>query len=123
MAPSGQLAIVQSKFTSGENVIIVSFAYLSSRIDNFLMSSMACKSLTRDNKAMEASLMQGAVKALRLLALVNKATTNALVILLTSRNPPQVYSDLTIERVIPIDEDFKCDIGMLKYGLCMYGKQ
>ncbi|XP_043285885.1 inositol polyphosphate 5-phosphatase OCRL isoform X2 [Venturia canescens] len=82
MAPTGQLMIVQSKFTSGENVII----------------------------AMEASLIQGRVKAPRLLALVNKGTTNALVILLTSRNPPQVYSDLTIERVIPIDQDFKCDI-------------
>lgn len=60
---------------------------------------------------MEASLMQGWVKASRLLALVNKGPTHALVILLTSRNPPQVYSDLTIERVLPIDQEFKCDIG------------
>lgn len=69
---------------------------------------------------MEASLIQGHIKASRLLALVNKGTTNALVILLASRNPPQVYSDLTIERVIPIDQNFKCDIGnsiMCKHSL------
>lgn len=68
-------------------------------------------------KTTEASLMQGWIKPLRLLALVNKGSTHALVILLTSRNPPQVYSDLTIERVIPIDQDFKCDIGEEKYGI------
>lgn len=62
-------------------------------------------------KTMEASLIQSWVKAPRLLALVNKGPTHALVILLTSRNPPQVYSDLTIERVVPIDQEFKCDIG------------
>lgn len=64
---------------------------------------------------MEASLMQGWVKASRLLALVNKGPTHGLVILLTSRNPPQVYSDLTIERVLPIDQEFKCDIGKKLY--------
>ncbi|CAG5106950.1 Similar to OCRL: Inositol polyphosphate 5-phosphatase OCRL (Homo sapiens) [Cotesia congregata] len=80
MASREQISIVQSKFTSGETV------------------------------TMEASLMQGWVKASRLLALVNKGPTHALVILLTSRNPPQVYSDLTIERVLPIDQEFKCDI-------------
>ncbi|XP_066583845.1 uncharacterized protein Ocrl [Prorops nasuta] len=78
-----QLSIVQSKFTTGETVIIT----------------------------MEASLMQGWVRAQRLIALVNKGSTNALVVLLTSRTPPQVYSDLTIERILPIDQDFKCDIG------------
>ncbi|XP_057338294.1 inositol polyphosphate 5-phosphatase OCRL [Microplitis mediator] len=82
MASREQISIVQSKFTSGETVVIT----------------------------MEASLMQGWVKASRLLALVNKGPTHGLVILLTSRNPPQVYSDLTIERVLPIDQEFKCDI-------------
>ncbi|KAK0087327.1 hypothetical protein PV325_001267 [Microctonus aethiopoides] len=85
MASREQMSIIQSKFTSGETVTT------------------------------EASLMQGWIKPLRLLALVNKGSTHALVILLTSRNPPQVYSDLTIERVIPIDQDFKCDIGEEKY--------
>ncbi|XP_034936356.1 inositol polyphosphate 5-phosphatase OCRL isoform X2 [Chelonus insularis] len=82
MASREQISIVQSKFTTGEIVTI----------------------------AVEASLMQGWIKATRLLALVNKGTTHALVILLTSRNPPQVYSDLTIERVLPIDQEFKCNI-------------
>ncbi|XP_012276603.1 inositol polyphosphate 5-phosphatase OCRL-1 isoform X2 [Orussus abietinus] len=83
MSSPEQLQIVQSKFTSGETVVITT----------------------------EASLMQGWVRAARLLALVNKGSTYAVVILLTSRSPPQVYSDLTIERVLPIDQDFKCDIG------------
>lgn len=60
---------------------------------------------------MEAKLIQGWVKSSRLVALVKKGSTNALVIFITSRSPPQVYSDLTIEKVLPIDQDFQCDIG------------
>lgn len=56
-------------------------------------------------------MIQGWLKTTRLLALVNKGLTNALVILITSRTPFQAYSDLTIERVLPIDQDFQCDIG------------
>ncbi|XP_003425852.1 inositol polyphosphate 5-phosphatase OCRL [Nasonia vitripennis] len=83
MSTPEQLAIVQSKFTTGETVVI----------------------------AMEAMLIQGWLKTTRLIALVNKGSTNALVILITSRTPPQVYSDLSIERILPIDQDFQCDIG------------
>ncbi|KAJ8669739.1 hypothetical protein QAD02_000998 [Eretmocerus hayati] len=83
MSNPEQLALVQSKFTAGEAVVI----------------------------AMEAMLVQGWLKTTRLLALVNKGSTNALVIILTSRTPPQVYSDLTIEKVLPIDQDFQCDVG------------
>ncbi|CAK9797954.1 Type II inositol 1,4,5-trisphosphate 5-phosphatase [Anthophora plagiata] len=82
MSSTEQSIIVQSKFVSGETVII----------------------------AIEASLIQGWVKAARIVALLNKGTTHALVILITSRTPPRVYSDLTIERVLPIDQDFKCNI-------------
>ncbi|XP_063977656.1 inositol polyphosphate 5-phosphatase OCRL [Diachasmimorpha longicaudata] len=82
MAGHEQMSIVQLKFTSGESVVITT----------------------------EASLMQGRAKAPRLLALVNKGPTYALVVFLTSRSPPQVYSDLSIERVLPINQDFKCDI-------------
>ncbi|XP_051155862.1 inositol polyphosphate 5-phosphatase OCRL [Leptopilina boulardi] len=82
MPLSEKLSIVKSKFTSGETVVT----------------------------ATEASLMQGWVKAARILSVVNKGPTYALVILITSRTPPQVYSDLTIEKVLPIHEDFKCVI-------------
>ncbi|XP_031826523.1 oculocerebrorenal syndrome of Lowe isoform X2 [Nomia melanderi] len=82
MSLQEQSLIVQSKFASGETVIITT----------------------------EASLIQGWVKAPRIVALLNKGTTHALVILITSRTPPQVYSDLTIERILPIDQDFKCNI-------------
>ena len=60
---------------------------------------------------METMLIQGWLRTSRLLALVNKGSTHALVIFITSRSPPQVYSDLTIEKVLPIDQDFQCDIG------------
>ncbi|KAL7289736.1 hypothetical protein TKK_0016344 [Trichogramma kaykai] len=83
MSTPEQLAIVQSKFTTGETVVI----------------------------AMEAKLCQGWLKSTRLIAVVNKGSTSALVVLITSRNPPQVYSDLTIEKILPIDQDFQCNIG------------
>lgn len=79
---STEQAIIQTKFISGEIVVT----------------------------ATEALLVQGTVKAPRALALVNKGSTYALVILLTVRTPPQVQSDLTIVKVLPIDQDFKCDI-------------
>ncbi|XP_078050429.1 oculocerebrorenal syndrome of Lowe isoform X2 [Augochlora pura] len=82
MSSQEQTLIVQSKFVSGETVIITT----------------------------EASLIQGWHKAPRIVALLNKGTTHALVILISSKTPPQVYSDLTIERVLPIDQDFKCNI-------------
>lgn len=61
-------------------------------------------------KTTEASLIQGCVKTVRIIALLGKGTTQALAILISSRTPPQVYSDLTIERLLPIDQDFKCNI-------------
>ncbi|XP_076663441.1 oculocerebrorenal syndrome of Lowe [Andrena cerasifolii] len=82
MSSPEQSMIIQSKFVSGEAVLI----------------------------AMEASLIQGLSKDARIIALLNKGTTHALVVLITSRTPPQVYSDLTIERLLPIDQDFKCNI-------------
>ncbi|XP_076642759.1 oculocerebrorenal syndrome of Lowe [Halictus rubicundus] len=95
MSSQEQALIVQSKFVSGETVIITT----------------------------EASLIQGWVKPTRIVALLNKGTTHALVILITSKTPPQVYSDLTIERVLPIDQDFKCNIntdGKQQDGLDVY---
>ncbi|XP_076233114.1 oculocerebrorenal syndrome of Lowe [Calliopsis andreniformis] len=82
MSSPEQSMIVQSKFVSEEAVIIT----------------------------MEASLIQGWVKAARIIALLNKGVTHALVVLIPSKIPPQVYSDLTIDRILPIDQDFKCNI-------------
>ncbi|XP_054002193.1 inositol polyphosphate 5-phosphatase OCRL isoform X2 [Hylaeus anthracinus] len=82
MSSPEQLMVVQSKFVSGETVIFT----------------------------MEASLIQGWVKAARIVALLSKGTTQALVVLISSRTPPKVYSDIAIERVLPIDQDFKCNI-------------
>ncbi|GAB1868632.1 Inositol polyphosphate 5-phosphatase OCRL-1 [Camponotus japonicus] len=82
MSASESLAIVQSKFVSGEIVVT----------------------------ATEAFLIQGWIKSSRYIVLIYKGMTHALAIFLASRIPPQVYSDLTLEGVLPIDQDFKCDI-------------
>lgn len=82
MASHEQMSIIQSKFTSGETV----------------------------EMTMNVMLMRGEIKEPRLLTLVKKDEVHAIILLLTSINPPQVYSDLTIEHVLPINQDFKCDI-------------
>jgi len=50
-------------------------------------------------------------KAQRVLALVERCSAFGLFVFTTSRNPPQAFTDLTINFVVPIDDDFKCDIG------------
>lgn len=55
--------------------------------------------------------MQDGLKKLYFIALVHKDLTHALIVMHTSKMPPQVCSDLTIQNVLPIDQDFKCDIG------------
>ncbi|XP_011706727.1 PREDICTED: inositol polyphosphate 5-phosphatase OCRL-1-like, partial [Wasmannia auropunctata] len=95
MSASEPLAIVQSKFVSGEIVVT----------------------------ATEASLIQGWIQSSRYIALIYKGTTHALAIFLTSKTPPQVYSDLTLEGILPIDQDFKCGIdtnGEAQDGLDIY---
>ncbi|XP_070165957.1 type II inositol 1,4,5-trisphosphate 5-phosphatase isoform X4 [Polyergus mexicanus] len=95
MSASESLAIVQSKFVSGETVVT----------------------------ATEAFLIQGWIKSSRYIALVYKGTTHGLAIFLVSRTPPQVYSDLTLEGILPIDQDFKCGIdtnGQAQDGLNIY---
>ncbi|XP_050457217.1 type II inositol 1,4,5-trisphosphate 5-phosphatase isoform X1 [Cataglyphis hispanica] len=95
MSASESLAIVQSKFVSGETVVT----------------------------ATEAFLIQGWIKSSRYIALISKGTTHALTIFLASKTPPQVYSDLTLEGILPIDQDFKCGIdtnGQTQDGLNIY---
>ncbi|XP_066260889.1 inositol polyphosphate 5-phosphatase OCRL isoform X1 [Euwallacea similis] len=45
----------------------------------------------------------------RILALVEYNKSNALFALVSSRNPPVSFSDLSIETVIPIDQNFSCE--------------
>ncbi|XP_063218257.1 type II inositol 1,4,5-trisphosphate 5-phosphatase [Bacillus rossius redtenbacheri] len=77
-----QQALVQSKLSAGENAVAVH----------------------------EASLMQGWVRTSRLLALVEHAGHHALFVVMSSRVPPQLFSDLTIELALPVDADLRCDI-------------
>ncbi|XP_049792520.1 inositol polyphosphate 5-phosphatase OCRL isoform X1 [Schistocerca nitens] len=58
----------------------------------------------------EASLMQGWVRTSRVLALVENENDHALFVFLSSRVPPQSFTDLTIERTLPVDADFRCEI-------------
>ncbi|XP_075217089.1 oculocerebrorenal syndrome of Lowe [Lycorma delicatula] len=82
MASQELLPLVQAKLNVGENVASIH----------------------------EASLMQGWVRTSRILALVEKDGNYGLFILLTSHVPPQTVTDLTIDRVLAIDTDFRCDI-------------
>lgn len=68
----------------------------------------------------EASLMQGCVCASRILALVEHEGEWALFIFISSRMPPEVFTDLAIERVIPIDNDFKCEIDAGEQSVDVY---
>jgi len=55
------------------------------------------------------------MKSSKYIALIYKGNTHALAIFLASKTPPQVYSDLTLEGVLPIDQDFKCGIGIVTF--------
>lgn len=81
MSAPDLLAIVQSKFVSGEIVIT----------------------------ATEVSLIQGWVKSVRYVALISKGTYG-LATFFSSKSPPQAYNDLTLEGILPVDQDFKCGI-------------
>lgn len=59
----------------------------------------------------EAILIDGWSKSSRVLALLKKDSSNALVIFISSRTQPQVHEDLTIDKIFPINEDLQCDIG------------
>lgn len=66
----------------------------------------------------EASLMQGWVRTSRVLALAEHDNNHALFVFMSSRMPPLLFSDLAIERVLPIDADFRCEIG--EYAFSCY---
>jgi phosphatidylinositol-bisphosphatase len=55
--------------------------------------------------------MQGWVRTSRVLALAEHDNNHALFMFMSSRMPPQLFSDLAIERVLPVDADFRCEIG------------
>uniref|UniRef100_A0A1B6EGW5 Rho-GAP domain-containing protein n=1 Tax=Clastoptera arizonana TaxID=38151 RepID=A0A1B6EGW5_9HEMI len=57
-----------------------------------------------------ASLMQGWVRTSRILSLVVKDSNYGLFVFLSSQIPPLTFTDLTIERVLPIDSEFRCEI-------------
>lgn len=56
-------------------------------------------------------LIQGWVKADRVISILKKGSTHALVIFTTTRTPIQANGDIDIEQILPIDQDFQCDIG------------
>ncbi|KAG8227603.1 hypothetical protein J437_LFUL008439 [Ladona fulva] len=62
------------------------------------------------NKLVSASLLQEFVRAPRVLALAEHQGNHAFFVFISSRFPAQLFSDLTLERVIPIDSDFRCEL-------------
>lgn len=77
-------AIVQAKFTSGEVVKSI-----------HLHASIGDPGWTQEN---------------RILALVENNNSVALFILISTKVPPIAFSDLTIEKAIAVDSEFKCEI-------------
>lgn len=66
----------------------------------------------------EANLMQGWVRSSRVLALAEHDNNYAVFVFMSSRMPPQLISDLAIERVLPVDADFGCEIGEYVKSFC-----
>lgn len=57
-------------------------------------------------------LQEGSSKTQSLLALIEHNSSFGLLVFTTSRNPPQAFTDLSINFTIPIDHEFKCNLGM-----------
>ena len=73
------------------------------------------KEILNNKKVHEVSLMQGWVRTKRFLAIVSKGTTSALFIFANLNTTCQILKDVFIERVIPIDANFKFDFGINNY--------
>lgn len=54
--------------------------------------------------------MQDWIRTNRLLVLVENSTESALLVYIVSKN---VTDEFTLERTIPLDTEFKCEIGNL----------
>ena len=61
---------------------------------------------------MEAGLVQEWIRTNRLLVLVENSTESALLIFIVSKN---VADEFILERTVPLDTEFKCEIGMWIY--------
>lgn len=57
-------------------------------------------------------LQEGSPKVHRLLVLIERNSSFGLLVFTMSRNPPQEFTDLSIHLTVPIDHDFKCNIGI-----------
>lgn len=78
------LTTVQAKFSIGENVVSV--------LDD---ATLVCPEWERSE---------------RILVIVECGDEKALFVIYSSSYPPKFFSDLSIERVLPIDKEFKCEI-------------
>lgn len=102
-------AIMKDKLNAGDNVVAVISSYLLNCYICTIIQFITNVSIIQLH---EGVLLQGwSPKAHRLLALVERNSSFGLFVFTTSRNPPQAFTDLTINFVVPIDNDFKCDIG------------
>lgn len=62
----------------------------------------------------------------RILALVECRSTYALFVIISERPKPASFSDLTIERAIPVDQHFTCGMFLIEatkkvVPFCVYG--
>jgi len=56
--------------------------------------------------------MQGWVRTSRFLALVDHSGSHAFFVFVSAAIPPLAPEELTLERVLPLNPSFKCEIGI-----------
>lgn len=57
--------------------------------------------------------MQGWVRTSRFLSLVEHSGSHAFFVFVSSAIPPIAPDELTLERILPLNSNFKCEIGTL----------
>lgn len=85
---------------------------------------MSYETLNPASQVVEAGLVQEFIKTTRVVALIEVAAQEtkqggeqALLIFQTARVPVHSAIDLSIEQVLPIDSNLKCEIG--EYNICL----
>uniref|UniRef100_A0A1Y1KCB3 Inositol polyphosphate-related phosphatase domain-containing protein n=1 Tax=Photinus pyralis TaxID=7054 RepID=A0A1Y1KCB3_PHOPY len=76
---------------------------------SIVQAKFSCTEIVRTLHLNASITQKGWVDESRILALVEHDSTFALFIIISEKVKPESFSDLTIERAIPIDEHFSCD--------------
>lgn len=101
------IANLQAQLPSGHRIVTISFS-LKHSFCYKRNSHIWIIFLNQFFQALEAGLVQEWIRTNRLLVLVENSTESALLIYIVSKN---VADEFSLERTIPLDTEFKCEIG------------